>query len=209
MTVSALPREIVFATHNAGKLEELRQLLAGTGIVARGAAELGLPEPEETEDSFLGNARIKAHAAARATGLACLSDDSGLEVDALGGAPGVRTADWAMRPDGTRDFAMAMARTWAALKAAGASEPRLARFRATMVLAWPDGRDAVFEGVVEGRLVWPVRGAGGHGFDPMFVPKGDTRTFAEMGFPEKNRISHRARAFGAFLAWLRNGGALG
>ena len=185
---------LLVATHNRGKLDELRALLAPLGIACVSAGDLGLPEPAETEDTFVGNARIKAHAASRATGLPALADDSGIEVEALGGAPGVQTADWAVTPDG-REFGRAMRRTWAELDRVAAALPRRARFRATMVLAWPDGHDEVFEGRVDGHLVWPVRGAGGHGYDPMFVPDGDDRTFAEMGADEKNRISHRADAF--------------
>ena len=191
--------KLVVATHNAGKLAEMAALLAPYGVDVVGAAAMGLPEPEETEDSYLGNARIKAHAAARATGLPCLADDSGIEVDGLGGAPGVRTADWAMTPDGRRDFAMAMRRTWEALEERAIAEPRTARFRATLVLAWPDGQDIVFEGTSEGRLVWPPRGVMGHGYDPMFVPAGHSRTFAEMPEAEKNAISHRADALRRFV----------
>ena len=185
---------LVAATHNAGKLEEIRALLAPYPVAVVSAAELGLAEPEETEATFVGNARIKAQAAARASGLPALADDSGIEVDALGGAPGVLTADWAAVPGG-RDFERAMRRTWAALEAAEAPEPRTARFRCTLVLAWPDGHDEVFEGAVEGRCVWPMRGRQGHGYDPMFQPDGQALTFAEMDPAEKNRISHRARAF--------------
>ncbi|MFN0114840.1 MAG: non-canonical purine NTP pyrophosphatase [Paracoccaceae bacterium] len=191
---------LVVATHNSGKLAEMAALLAPHGIVVRGAGELGLAEPEETEETYLGNARIKAHAAARATGLPCLADDSGIEVDQLGGAPGVRTADWAGVPGGGRDFLRAMTRTWDALERLGAPEPRTARFRATLVLAWPDGGEAVFEGVAEGRLVWPPRGAEGHGYDPIFVPGGQERTFGEMPEDEKNRLSHRAAALRLFVA---------
>ncbi len=157
------------------------------------------PEPEETETTFIGNARIKAHAAAQATGLPALADDSGIEVDGLGGAPGVYTADWAATPRG-RDFVQAMIRTWEELEKAGAPFPRTARFRATMVLAWPDGHDEVFEGKVEGQVVWPMRGRQGHGYDPMFQPEGHAITFAEMDAAEKNRISHRADAFGKLVA---------
>ena len=192
---------LLLATHNAGKLEEMRALLAPKGITVVGAAEMGLPEPEETEATFVGNARIKAHAAAKATGLPALADDSGIEVDGLGGAPGVHTADWATTPRG-RDFGLAMERTWAALEEAEAPYPRTARFRATLVLAWPDGHDEVFEGTAEGEVVWPRRGAEGHGYDPMFQPAGETRTFAEMGAEEKNRISHRADAVRGLLAAL-------
>ena len=186
---------LLVATHNKGKLEEIAALLAPFGISCVSAGEMGLAEPEETESTFVGNARIKAHAAAKATGLPALADDSGIEVDGLGGRPGVYTADWAMLPGGGRDFHMAMTRTWAELETVLAPYPRRARFRATMVLAWPDGHDEVFEGKVEGQVVWPLRGAEGHGYDPMFQPDGHEMTFAEMDATEKNRISHRADAF--------------
>ena len=163
------------------------------------AAELGLAEPAETEASFLGNARIKAHAAARASGLPALADNSGIEVDALGGAPGVHTADWAETPNG-RDFVRAMTRTWEALERAGAPHPRTARFRCTLVLAWPDGHDEVFEGRIEGRCVWPMRGDQGHGYDPMFQPDGHAVTLGQMDRWAKNRISHRADAFAKLAA---------
>ncbi len=192
-------KRLLVATHNKGKLEEIAELLKPYGISCVSAAEMGLPEPEETEDTFVGNARIKAHAAAKATGLPALADDSGIEVDGLGGAPGVYTADWAMTPTG-RDFVQAMTRTWNGLEAANAPYPRTARFRATMVLAWPDGHDEVFAGKVEGQVVWPMRGAQGHGYDPMFQPEGYDITFAQMDSEQKNRISHRADAFGKLVA---------
>lgn len=192
-------KRLLVATHNAGKLEEMRALMTPLGIEVVGAAEMNLPEPAETETTFVGNARIKAHAAARATGLPALSDDSGIEVDALGGAPGVYTADWAETPQG-RDFTMAMTRTWAECEAIAAPLPRTARFRSTLVLAWPDGRDEVFEGKAEGQLVWPMRGAQGHGYDPMFQPEGYDITFAEMDPAKKNEISHRADAFRKLMA---------
>ncbi|TCP40281.1 RdgB/HAM1 family non-canonical purine NTP pyrophosphatase [Rhodovulum marinum] len=185
---------LLVATHNRGKLEEIAHLLEPYGVSVVGAAELNLPEPEETEDTFVGNARIKAHAAARATGLPALADDSGLSVDALGGDPGVYTADWAETGSG-RDFAMAMEKVWTKLEEANAPEPRTARFRCTFVLAWPDGQDEVFEGEIPGRIVWPMRGDQGHGYDPIFQPDGFDLTFAEMDRWEKNRISHRGRAF--------------
>lgn len=189
---------LLVATHNSGKLEEISALLRPLGVAAVGAAELGLPEPAETEATFVGNARIKAHAASRAAGLPALADDSGIEVAALGGAPGVHTADWAQTPRG-RDFVQAMARTWQLLEAAGAPEPRRARFCCTLVLAWPDGHDEVFEGAVEGRIVWPMRGTQGHGYDPVFLPDGHDVTFGEMDRWAKNRISHRAVAFRKLL----------
>lgn len=189
---------LLVATHNAGKLEEIAALLAPYGVAIAGAAEMGLPEPAETGTTFVENARIKAHAAAQATGLPALSDDSGIEVAALGGAPGVYTADWAETPTG-RDFAMAMTRTWQALEAVSAPEPRLARFCCTLVLAWPDGHDEVFAGVMPGRIVWPMRGDQGHGYDPIFQPDGQEKTFGEMDRWQKNRISHRADAFGKLV----------
>jgi XTP/dITP diphosphohydrolase len=189
---------LLIATHNAGKLEEFRQLLGPLGIVVVGAADLGLAEPEETGTTFVQNARIKARAALAATGLPALADDSGLEVDALGGAPGVYTADWAEGPGG-RDFLRAMERTHNALMACNAPRPWTARFCCTLVLAEPGGGERVFDGRAEGQLVWPLRGALGHGYDPMFQPEGETRTFAEMRTDEKNAISHRARALRAFL----------
>ncbi|MGC9419777.1 MAG: RdgB/HAM1 family non-canonical purine NTP pyrophosphatase [Rhodovulum sp.] len=185
---------LLVATHNRGKLEEIAHLLEPYGISVVGAAEMDLPEPKETETTFVGNARIKAHAAAKATGLPALADDSGLSVDALGGQPGVHTADWAETGSG-RDFDKAMEKVWANLESAETPEPRSARFRCTFVLAWPDGHDEVFEGEIPGRIVWPMRGDQGHGYDPIFQPDGFDVTFAEMDRWEKNRISHRGRAF--------------
>jgi XTP/dITP diphosphohydrolase len=158
-----------------------------------------LSDPEETEDTFLGNARIKAHAAAKALGVPALADDSGLEIEALGGDPGVRTADWAETPSG-RDFDVAMGRAHDALLAAGAAEPWTARFVSVLVLAWPDGHEETFRGEVNGRVIWPPRGVRGHGYDPIFVPEGETRTFAEMTHEEKNALSHRGRSIRAFEA---------
>ncbi|WP_170468235.1 RdgB/HAM1 family non-canonical purine NTP pyrophosphatase [Ruegeria arenilitoris] len=189
---------LLVATHNKGKLEEMAHLLEPFGVTVVGAAEMDLPEPEETEDTFVGNARIKAHAAAKATGLPALSDDSGITIDALDGAPGVYTADWAETGNG-RDFLMAMTRAHNELEAKNAQHPRLAQFRSTLVLAWPDGHDEVFEGVAPGHLVWPIRGEGGFGYDPMFVPEGYDITFAEMDRWEKNKISHRGRAVEMFV----------
>ena len=192
---------LLVATHNAGKLEEIARLLEPLGIACRSAAELGLPVPEETEDTFEGNARLKARAAVAATGLPTLADDSGLEIDGLNGAPGVWTADWAETAGG-RDYGMAMARAWSELEARNMPEPRRARFRATLVLLWPDGRDAVFEGIAEGRIIWPPRGVEGHGFDPIFQPDDHRCSFAEMTASEKDAISHRARAVRQLVAWL-------
>jgi XTP/dITP diphosphohydrolase len=184
---------LLIATHNKGKLEEMEALLVPFGITVSGAADHDLPEPEETGTTFVENARIKAHAAAKATGLPALSDDSGIEIDALDGAPGVYTADWAETPNG-RDFVMAMQKTHDLLEAKGAPHPHIARFCCTLVLAWPDGHDEVFPGVMEGQVVWPMRGDQGHGYDPIFQPAGYDITFGEMDRWEKNKISHRAKA---------------
>jgi XTP/dITP diphosphohydrolase len=190
---------LLVATHNKGKLEEIADLLAPFGVSVTSAAEMNLPEPAETEDTFVGNARIKAHAAAKATGLPALADDSGISIDALDGAPGVYTADWAETPDG-RDFVLAMTRAHNALEALDIPYPRTARFCCTLVLAWPDGHDEVFEGVMPGQIVWPMRGDQGHGYDPIFQPDGFAITFGEMDRWEKNRISHRADAFHKLIA---------
>lgn len=185
---------LVVATHNKGKLEEISALLQPFSVNVTSAGALGLPEPVETETTFIGNARIKAHFAAKASGLPALADDSGISIDGLGGAPGVYTADWAETPNG-RDFVMAMTRAWTELEAAQAPYPRRAQFRCTLVLAWPDGHDEVFEGVMPGQVVWPMRGDQGHGYDPIFQPDGFDITFGEMDRWKKNEISHRADAF--------------
>ena len=192
---------IVVATHNQGKLEEIAALLHPLPTDILSANELQLPEPEETEDTFVGNARIKAHAAAKASGFPALSDDSGLAIDALGGAPGVYTADWAETSKG-RNFVFAMTKAYKMLESKGVPHPRTAQFCCTMVLAWPDGYDLVFEGKVDGRVVWPMRGEQGHGYDPIFEPNGYHITFGEMDRWEKNKISHRAKAFEQFLTYF-------
>ncbi len=185
---------LLVATHNAGKLKEIATLLEPYAIKVVGASEMHLEEPDETETTFVGNARIKAHAAAQATGLPSLSDDSGIEIDALGGAPGVYTADWA-ETEISRDFAMAMAKAHDRILEVGAPQPWTARFCCTLVLAWPDGHDEVFPGTIDGKIVWPMRGTHGHGYDPIFQPDGYDITFGEMNGSEKNKISHRADAF--------------
>jgi XTP/dITP diphosphohydrolase len=192
-------KELVIATHNIGKLEEIADLLSPYGVTLTSNADHGLPEPDETETTFVGNARIKAHAAAKATGLPALADDSGLMIDGLGGAPGVYTADWAETPNG-RDFGMAMQRAWDELEAVDAPAPRTAQFCCTLVLAWPDGHDELFPGLMPGQIVWPARGDQGHGYDPIFQPEGYAVTFGEMDRWEKNKISHRADAFAKLLA---------
>ena len=189
---------LVLASHNKGKLVEIADLIRPLGISVRSAAEFDLDEPEETETTFAGNARIKAHFAAKATGLPALSDDSGLMVDALDGAPGVYTADWAEAPNG-RDFLMAMGKVHDKLTDVAAPKPWTARFCSTLCIAWPDGHDEIFAGHVEGQLVWPIRGENGFGFDPMFQPDGETETFGEMDPARKHAMSHRAAAFQKML----------
>lgn len=190
---------LVVATHNQGKLREIAKLLGPLGAEPVSAGDLGLPEPEETEDTFEGNARIKSHAAARAAGLPALSDDSGFALDDLGGQPGVYAADWAETPEG-RDFAMAMRKVWDLLEAARAPEPRGAEFVCCLSLAWPDGHDETVVGRCRGRAVWPPRGTKGFGYDPMFVPEGHEATFGEMEADAKHEISHRADAFQKLVA---------
>jgi len=190
---------LVIASHNAGKIREIGPLLEPFGVQVSSAADHGLAEPDETESTFAGNARIKAHFTAKGTGLPALSDDSGITVDALDGAPGVYTADWAETPNG-RDFPMAMTKVWDLLESKNAPSPRLAQFRCTLCLAWPDGHDEVFEGIVPGDLVWPMRGDLGFGFDPIFRPLGYSETFGEMDPAQKHKMSHRADAFAKLVA---------
>jgi len=193
----------VIATHNPGKLREMRELLGPYGVEAISAGELDLLEPDETGTMFAENAAIKAHAAAREAGLPAFADDSGLCVEALDGAPGLFSARWAGE---TKDFSAAMARVEDELRRRGATVPgeRRAHFVSALVLAWPDGHEELFEGRVHGRLVWPPRGEKGFGYDPMFQPDDHARTFGEMAAEEKHGItwtkggqglSHRARAF--------------
>lgn len=194
------PGRLVIASHNAGKVREIRALLEPYGIEPVSAADLDLPEPEETGTTFFANAELKARAAADLSGLPALADDSGLCVDALGGDPGVYTANWAERPDGTRDWAMAMRKVEDALAAKGPDAGRDAHFVCVLALAWPDGHAEWFEGRAEGSLTWPPRGTVGFGYDPVFVPAGDTRTYAELDPAEKHAISHRAEAFRQLVA---------
>lgn len=195
--------KVVLATHNPGKLAEFRELLAPLPITLVSAGELGLSEPDETASDFAGNAAIKARAAAAAAGLPALADDSGLVVHGLDGAPGVESARWA-GPE--RDFARAMRRVHDALaERFGSFEraDRRAAFVCVLALAFPGGDLRTFEGRVEGTLVWPPRGSRGFGYDPVFVPEGETRTFAEMDRAEKARHSHRARAVEALIGAVR------
>lgn len=192
---------VVVATHNPGKLREMRELLAPFGADAVSAGELGLPEPEETGTTFAANALLKAEAACAASGLPAIADDSGLCVEALGGDPGVYSARWA-GPE--KDFSAAMAKVWEAVDAAGARD-RSAAFVSAVALVWPEGRRIEVEGRVDGLLVWPPRGDGGFGYDPMFLPEGWDRTFGEMSAQEKHSVSHRARAMAALRAALTEG----
>ena len=193
--------QLVIATHNPGKLAEMRELLSPHGVTAISASELGLPEPEETGDSFAANAKLKAVAAASAAKLPAFADDSGLVVEALDGAPGIYSARWA---GPSKDFNAAMSRIERLLEERGANEPakRKAHFVSALCVAWPDGHVEDFEARVDGTLVWPPRGTKGFGYDPMFLPDGHTRTFGEMSSDEKHGLpprgkglSHRARAF--------------
>lgn len=210
--------KLVIATHNAGKLKEIQALLAPYGIECLSAGALGLPEPAETGTTFIENALIKARAAAEASQIPSLADDSGLCVDALGGAPGVYTADWAEadRFEGGpgRDWYMAMGKVEGKLAGVAAQFARVAaesgespreldrscHFACVLAIAWPDGSQAVYEGRAHGTLTWPPRGTLGFGYDPVFVPVGDTRTFAELDPEEKHAISHRADAFAKLVA---------
>lgn len=202
-------KTIVVASHNQGKIREIQDLIGPLGFTAKSAAELNFIEPKETGTTFEENATIKALASAQASGMPALSDDSGLVVDALGGDPGVYTADWAETGNGSRDFNMAMEKVERALEKAGATKPeqRTARFVSVLCLAWPDGHTELFRGEVEGTVAWPPRGAQGFGYDPVFQPEGYDVTFGEMSAEEKHgwnigkpqALSHRARAFKLFV----------
>ncbi len=191
------PGRLVIASHNKGKVREIAALLAGRGLDVVSAGELDLPEPEETGTTFVMNAELKARAAADLSGLPALADDSGLCVDALGGDPGIFSARWGGE---SKDFGMAMTLVERALAATGPAPARTAHFVCALALAWPDGHVEWFEGRVDGTLVDPPRGDNGHGYDPMFVPDGHDRTFAEMDDTTKNEISHRADAFRQLVA---------
>jgi XTP/dITP diphosphohydrolase len=196
-----LSGKVVLATHNSGKLKEMRELLAPHGVEVVSAGELGLPEPEENGTTFEANARIKAEAAAKASNLPAFADDSGLAVEALNGAPGIYSARWA---GSSKNFSQAMRVVEEKLHEVNATTPtqRKAAFISALCVAWPDGETIAFEGRVDGTLVWPPRGTAGFGYDPMFLPDGKIKTFGEMTAEEKHGLpphgeglSHRARAF--------------
>jgi XTP/dITP diphosphohydrolase len=194
-----LEGRLVLATHNAGKLREIAALVAPFGIETVPATALGLAAPAETGATFADNALLKARVAAAGADLPALADDSGLEVQALGGRPGVHTADWAETPAG-RDWMLAMRKVEDALAALGPATSRAAEFVCTLAVVWPDGRHRLFEGRCAGALVWPPRGDRGFGYDPMFVPRGHRQTFGEMDPDIKHAISHRAAAFAELRA---------
>ncbi|MDY7524812.1 RdgB/HAM1 family non-canonical purine NTP pyrophosphatase [Sphingomonas sp. 10B4] len=193
------PGKLVIASHNAGKVREIGALLAEHGIEAISAADLDLPEPEETGTTFVANAELKALQAADLSGLPALADDSGLCVEALNGDPGVYTANWAETPNG-RDWTLAMTKVEQALATKGPDASRAAHFVCVLALAWPDGHVQWFEGRAEGTLTWPPRGDVGFGYDPVFVPAGGDQTYAEMDPAQKHAISHRADAFAQLIA---------
>lgn len=204
MTARLGSGSLVIATHNAGKLKEISALLEPRGLKCISAGSLGLPEPAETGTTFVENALIKARAAAEASGIVSLADDSGLSVAALDGRPGVYTADWAERQwfEGKpgRDWYMAMGKVEGMLAEQGVDVQRNAWFSCVLALAWPDGQSAVYEGRIDGSLTWPPRGALGFGYDPVFVPEGHEKTFAEIDPEQKHAISHRADAFAKLVA---------
>ena len=193
------PGKLVIASHNQGKVREIRALLAPFGIEPVSADDLGLPQPEETGTTFAENALIKARASASGSGIVALADDSGLCVDALDGDPGVYTANWAETPTG-RDWYLAMEKVETKLAVLGAEVDRSAHFVCMLALAWPDGEAVLFEGRVAGHLTWPPRGEMGFGYDPVFVPEGHDLTFAEIPTEAKHAISHRADAFAKLVA---------
>jgi XTP/dITP diphosphohydrolase len=201
--VKAIGPKLVIATHNEGKLREIRELLGPHGIECVGAAELDLPEPEETGVTFVDNAELKARASADLTGLPALADDSGLSVDALHGRPGIHSARWAEDEAGNRDFGKAMERVWNEVEAAGPDGGHDAHFVCALSIAWPDGAIESFEGRVHGTLVWPPRGSNGFGYDAMFVANGSDRTFGEIEPAAKHAVSHRAVAFAKLVDALK------
>ena len=197
--------KLIIASHNQGKVDEIRDLLGPLGLELISAANLDLPEPEETAGTFSGNARLKAEAATFSTGLPAFADDSGLVVDALNGNPGIFSARWA---GDNKDFAMAMAKINSALYKMDLENKvrasRSASFFCALALAWPDNTTEIFEGSISGALCWPPRGRNGFGYDPMFIPSGYDETFGEFDQKVKHSISHRAKAFAKFLSYVQN-----
>ena len=196
---------LLIATHNQGKVAEFDKLLDGLNITLKSAVDFDLPEPEETEDSFVGNALLKARHAVAATGLPCLADDSGLTISVLDGAPGIYSARWAENEKGERDFNLAMQKVQdniTKINGQGIDGSQTASFVAVLALVYPDGRSEVFEGWADGHLCWPQRGEKGFGYDPIFVPDGYEITFAEMDPDQKHAMSHRAHAVEKFKNYL-------
>ena len=195
--------KLLIATHNNGKLEEFKQILKDLDLLILSSKDLNLDEPKETEDTFIGNARLKSRTSCNKSKLPCLGDDSGLEVHALGNQPGVYTADWAYTKNG-RDFNQAMNRVWNELLKSKQKEPFTANFVCTLVLTFPNGNEKIFEGRASGKITWPMRGIGGHGYDPIFIPDGYNKTFGEMSDLEKNKISHRNKALNKFISFYND-----
>ena len=195
--------KILIATHNEGKLEEFKYILKDLGLKILSSKDLNLDEPIETENTFIGNAKIKSRSSCLQSNIPSLADDSGLQVHALGNKPGVYTADWAFTENG-RDFKKAMHRVWNELLETKQKRPFTANFICTLVLTFPNGDEEIFEGSVNGLITWPIRGIDGHGYDPMFIPDGYKKTFGEMKDSEKNKISHRNRALKKFVTFYKN-----
>ena len=195
--------KILIATHINGKLKEVKQILKDLDLLILSSKDLNLDEPEETEDTFIGNARIKSRISCNKSNLPCLGDDSGLEVHALGNQPGVYTADWAFTKNG-RDFNRAMNRVWNELLKSKQKEPFTADFVCTLVLTFPNGSEKIFGGRVSGKITWPMKGIDGHGYDPIFIPDGYNKTFGEMCDFEKNKISHRNKALKKFVSFYND-----
>ena len=191
-------KKLLIATHNQGKFEEFKLILGNLDLKIMSAKDLNLSEPKETENSYLGNARIKSRSSCQVSDLPSLADDSGIEVHALNNQPGVHTADWAETKTG-RNFKKAMNLLWTKLILTKEQKPFSAEFCCTLVLTFPNGEEKIFEGRVAGEIVWPMRGPEGHGYDPIFLPKGYSKTFGEMKEHQKNRISHRYKALRKFI----------